>query len=252
MPDFPVLTVRGLPMLSLAPKHLSAFFSALLESERRGWTIFTPNAYIGACCCRDAALHALLCRADILLPDGVGVLMASRREHRDTPLRHRLPGIEAGERVLQLCATRGLPVYFLGGKPGVATRAARAWEDRLPDLFIAGTHHGYFEEGSREEADILRDIRSSGAEVVLACLGFPRQERWIVMHRKALPKVRLWMGLGGSLDVWAGEIARAPAFFRHLRCEWLWRMLRQPHRFAQLPAMISYVMGTLQPRKLVK
>ncbi|MBE6660688.1 MAG: WecB/TagA/CpsF family glycosyltransferase [Ruminococcaceae bacterium] len=236
----PTVTVRGLSFVDADRTELNELLRERLQSGNQT-VIFTPNAKIGADALRNARLHALLCRADLLLPDGAGVLLASRY-HADHPLRHRLPGIEAGETVLNLAAELGLPVYFFGGEAGIAEKAAAHWQKRLPTLIVAGSHHGYVTT-EQERNGVLQDIRQSGARVLLVCLGFPAQEEWIDQNRAALPSVRLFLGLGGSFDVWAGKLHRAPRVFRALRMEWLWRMLRQPRRFSQLPSMLRYVFG---------
>ena len=239
--SLPTVRVHGLDYLDAAPSFLMHLLEERLSAPEQT-TIFTPNAKIAGDACRDAALQALLQKADLLLPDGAGILLASRRASR-RPLTHRLPGIEAGEMTLALAARHGHPIYFLGSRPDVARLAAAAWQKRLPSLIVAGTHHGYFDRDGRENEEVLTDIQRSGARVLLVCLGFPAQERWIVQSQEALPDVRMFLGLGGSLDVWAGKVRRAPALFRTLHSEWLWRMLAEPRRFAQFPSLVRYVFG---------
>lgn len=239
------IPVYGLPYLDATPTGLRALLAARLQ-ECPSTTIFTPNAKMGADCLATSELHLLLSKADLLLPDGAGVLMASRCQTPDHPLTHRLPGIEAGEALLSLCADMGLPVYFLGGRPTVAALAAAAWKKRLPSLRVAGTHDGYFEKFGQENEVVLGQIRQSGAAVVLVCFGFPVQERWIVENRDALPCVRMLIGLGGSFDVWAGKVRRAPRLVQVLHLEWLWRSVRQPWRLKELPRMIRYSFGRAQ------
>ena len=194
----PTVTVRGLSFVDADQAELNELLRERLQCGNQT-VVFTPNAKMGADALRDPRLHALLCRADLLLPDGAGVLLASRY-HADHPLRHRLPGIEAGEAVLHLAAELGLSVYFFGGESGIAEKAAAHWKERLPSLIVAGTHHGYVTT-EQERNGVLQDIRQSSAQVLLVCLGFPAQERWIMQNAPTLPNVHLWMGLGGSLDV---------------------------------------------------
>ena len=239
--SLPTVRVHGLDYLDADPSSLARLLEERLSAPEQT-TIFTPNAKIAGDARRDAGLQALLQKADLLLPDGAGILLASRRVS-DRPLTHRLPGIEAGEMTLALAARHGHPIYFLGGRPDVARLAAAAWQKRLPSLIVAGTHHGYFDRDGRENEEVLTDIQRSGARVLLVCLGFPAQERWIVQSQEALPDVRMFLGLGGSLDVWAGKVRRAPAPIRALHSEWLWRMLAEPRRFTQFPSLIRYVLS---------
>lgn len=235
----PTVRVRGLDFLDLSGSALASLLRKRLRAGERT-LVFTPNADIGAQANASPALHALLARADLLLPDGAGVLLASRL-HAPRPLRHRLAGIEAGEAVLHICAQEGIPVFFLGGRPTVAERAARRWRERLPSLPVVGTHDGYFSHTGDENDRVTETIRASGARVLLVCLGFPAQERWIVQNADALPGVQLLMGLGGSLDVWSGDLRRAPRAFQTAHLEWLWRICRQPRRLRALPRMLNYV-----------
>lgn len=240
--SIPTIRVRGLDYLDASPATLRLLLSSMLR-ERHGAVIFTPNAKIGAACVEDRSLCSLVRQATVLLPDGAGVLLASRRACPTHALHHRLPGIEAGEIVLHLCAESGLSVYFLGGKPSVACAAAHAWQRKLPTLCVAGYHDGYFEKHGSENDTVVRIIAQSGADVVFVCFGFPLQERWIAENRAALPSVHLFMGLGGSFDVWAGTARRAPAQFQRSHLEWLWRMVHEPRRFAELLPMLAYVFG---------
>ena len=236
MLGLPTVSLLGLSYVDASLPVLSAHLAAHLSHGDAPLRIFTPNATIAAAALHDASLHALLCSADLLLPDGRGVLIASRLAKR--PLQHRLPGIEAAEALLPLCAALRAPVYFLGAAPGVARRAAASWKQRLPDLILAGTHHGYLT--AEETPGVVREIRDSGARVLLVCLGFPQQERWICEHTPALQEIRIAMGLGGSFDVWAGKVRRAPLPVRHAGLEWLWRTAQRPARIRTLFPALSY------------
>ena len=240
MSTLPVVRICKIPYLNATKEQLCAHLRALLLSSTSApATVFTPNATIAEACRKNTALCTLISHATLCLPDGVGILAAAR--HCGTPLCSRLPGIEAGECALRLAAAHNLPVFFLGAAPGVARRAAMRQKALLPALPLAGSHHGYFDAHGEQNERLLARIRDSGARVVLVCLGFPAQERWIMENKDKLPGVRLLMGLGGSFDVWAGDVRRAPRLFRALRLEWLWRMLCNPTKFRSLPAMFSFV-----------
>ncbi len=237
----PTVCIRGLHYLDASKEELAKLLEERLEAEQ-STIIFTPNADIAGKAQRSPDLHQLLTEADLLLPDGAGILLASRHQAL-RPLTHRLAGIEGGEMALSLAAARGDAVYFLGGQPGVAESAARNWQSKLPAIKIAGTHHGYFDTAGHENDRVLQDIQASGARLLFVCLGFPAQERWIMQNKDRLPSVRLFMGLGGSLDVWAGRVRRAPSLIRRIHLEWLWRMLASPRKFARLPTMLRFVFG---------
>lgn len=206
--------------------------------------IFTPNPIMLERAAKDESFRRVLARGDLRVADGVGVCLAARIA--GIPSIPRTAGIELAESLLAVAARTGLRVFLLGGKPGVAERAAQALRARFPSLTVCGTHHGYFSE---EESDALcRAIERTRAHVVLVCLGSPRQEIWIDRHRRQLPSVKLLMGLGGSLDVWAGNVRRAPRPLRKIGLEWAWRMALEPHRLKGLIPLSAFLARTVKWR----
>ena len=201
---------------------------------RRQTVIFTPNFQMLNAAAKNEDAAQLLRRADILLPDGVGVCLYCRAN--GLPTVERIAGIDAGFALLKFAARDGKRVFLLGAERGVAERAAKNLKAQIPRLCICGTHHGYFDKSlnSKANAAVCDRIRKSAPDVLLVCFGFPEQEKWIVENAHSLPSVRIFMGLGGSLDVWSGRQKRAPLFFRALGVEWLYRCMRQPKRFISL------------------
>ena len=171
-----------------------------------------------------AAAEAVL-DADLRFPDGVGAVWAAGRQ--GVAGLTRVPGIELAERVLAGAAQEGLPVYLLGAAEGVAEEAARRLTERLPGLLVAGTGHGYF--GSADEDAVVAAVRASGARVLLVALGAPRQEVFLHRHRLELGAA-VALGVGGSFDVWAGRVTRAPGWTQRLGVEWLYRLAVDPRR----------------------
>lgn len=191
-------------------------------------TIFTPNPEIIMLAQEDESLKSLLNGADLLLPDGIGVVVASKIL-RD-PIPERITGIDTGEFILNLAAERAIPIFLLGAKEGVAERAAKEISTRYPGIKIVGTHHGYFNKSGYENDAILKKINNSGAHILFVCFGAPMQEVWISENKKHLKSVKLYIGLGGSLDVWSKDVSRAPQTLQIIGLEWLWRILKEPHR----------------------
>lgn len=192
--------------------------------------IFTPNTAMLAQSIRDSKTAALLRCADLLLPDGIGVIAISRL--LGSPLPTRIAGIDMAEYILALAAKKGLRVFLLGGKPGVAERAATKLKRKYPKLKICGTHHGYFGSHREERHCLLAQLHEARPQILFACLGFPKQEAWLLKNRQFLSDLRLGMGLGGSLDVWSGDKKRAPTLLGAMGLEWLWRALREPRRLS--------------------
>ena len=219
-------------------------------SGEKAVTVFTPNAEIAQMAAEDQELKNILNRADILLPDGAGVILASKI--LKTPLKEKVAGVEFGEHILALAAKNGYPVYFLGGKPGVAETALRKMEEKYPSLSVVGTHNGYFQKEGAENAAVIEKINQSGAKIVFVCLGAPAQEKWIDENKKSLTGARLLIGLGGSLDVYAGIVKRAPKIFIKMRLEWFYRLLREPRRIGRMMKLPEYITGTIRERNKQK
>ena len=189
--------------------------------------VVTPNPEIVEVCREDSGARAAVNGADLVLPDGIGVIKGAAM--LGTPLKGKVPGIEFAAGLLGKLAKEGRSVYLLGAKPGVAELAGKRLSGQYPGLKIAGTHDGYFQE----DAPVVEDIRASGADVVLVCLGAPKQEKWMAKNG-ADTGAHLLCGLGGSLDVFAGVVERAPKFWCDHGLEWLYRLLKEPRRAGRM------------------
>lgn len=196
--------------------------------------VVTPNAEIAFRASKDPAFSALLSSADLVLPDGQGVVLASRL--LGTPLKTKVAGIDYGEALLRLCAVHGLSVFFYGGKPGVAEAAAEKTAERYPELKVTGVCDGYRPLPVTPEADVL-----------FVCLGSPKQEEWAAAHRSFLP-CSVIACLGGSLDVWAGIAERAPLFLQKAGLEWLFRLVNEPSRLPRMLCIPRYLFDILKIR----
>ena len=206
-------------------------------------TIFTPNPEIIMLAQKDTSFKEVLNSADLLLPDGVGVVIASRLL-RD-PLPERVTGIDTGEFILHLASDHSLPIFLLGAKAGVAKRAAREIQTRYHTIKIVGTHHGYFKKSGVENDAVIKKINDSGARIIFVCFGAPMQEIWISENKKHLKSVKFYIGLGGALDVWAKDVRRAPKILQIIGLEWLWRILKEPRRATFLLKMPCFLCKVL-------
>jgi N-acetylglucosaminyldiphosphoundecaprenol N-acetyl-beta-D-mannosaminyltransferase len=189
------------------------------------------------------ALH----NADLTYPDGVGAVWAARRrlalDPATDPGPRRVAGIDLAQRVLELAAGAGTPVYLLGAGPGVAEEAAgrqRAW---LPGLQIAGWRDGYFSPADEEA--VVGVVRASGAAILLVAMGAPKQEMLLHRHRDEWGAA-VALGVGGSFDVWAGRAVRAPEWVRRAGVEWLYRLAREPKRVRRQLVLPRYVARVLR------
>ena len=227
--------ICGIMIDDLDRRALTAEISQRLREKRRT-VIFTPNPIMVQNAKSDRDFFRILGSSDYNIPDGNGIILASRL--LKTPIPERICGIELAESMLEFAARQGLGVFLYGGKQGVAELAGKRLTAKYRGLRICGVAHGYHTE--EESRNIINRINTSGASLLYVCLGSPKQEKWIDRNASKLPKVLLFMGLGGSLDVWSGNITRAPRIMRDHGAEWAWRMAKSPKKLKDLPKLVSF------------
>ena len=179
--------------------------------------------------------------ADIVIPDGIGVVKAAKI--LGTPLQERLPGIEIAAEILKYIAESGKSAFLLGAKPGVAEMAAEQMKKDFPGINICGTNDGYF----KDDGPVVEKINALKPDFLLVCLGAPKQELWMARNREKLD-VGLMAGLGGTLDVYAGTVKRAPLFWQKLNLEWFYRCLKEPVRFKRIYKLPLFLLKALAKR----
>ena len=189
--------------------------------------VVTPNPEIVMTAQKDPAFQKVLSGADLVLPDGIGVIKAAAILGR--PWKERVPGIDVAVALMGRMAGSGTRLFLLGAKPGVAEVAAEKLRAAYPGLQICGTHDGYFQD----DAPVVEAIRAARAEVVFVCLGAPKQEFWMARNGPETG-AKLMLGLGGVLDVFAGAVERAPERWQRMGLEWLYRLIREPSRIGRM------------------
>lgn len=192
-------------------------------------SVFTPNSEIIMAAYRDPEFCNLLNSSDLLTADGIGVVYASKIVKN--PIAERAAGYDIACRTLEKLAKLGGSLYLFGSKPGVAELAAANIESRYSGVKVVGMSDGYFDEV--KEKAIIEDIKRTKPDLLFVCLGAPKQERWISAHKAELG-AKVCMGIGGSLDVFAGTVKRAPEFYTKHGIEWLYRLMKQPSRFVRM------------------
>ncbi len=224
--------ICGLGYAPLSPLAAACLAKEKMEGEGT-YAVFTPGATVHARALRDEKEMTLLRAADLLLPDGQGVVLASRLAR--APLPERCAGIAFAETLLFL-ADRGTRFFFYGGREGVAREAAARMKKKYPHLSFAYAS-GY-------GGDPIERIRAFSPHALFVCLGYPRQEEYILTHREGLSC--LCVGLGGSFDVWSGRASRAPALFQKCGMEWAYRTLKEPRRVSRLLPLPRYFLTAWQ------
>ena len=189
--------------------------------------IVTPNPEIVWLTRGNTELLKALRGAGLVLADGVGITIAAKI--LKTPLKERIPGIDFAAVLFEELSARGGSVYLFGAKPGVAEVAGNNLLIKYPGLKISGVSDGYF-----TDSEPIKDkINKARPDVLLCCLGAPKQELWMAENINALD-VKLCLGLGGSLDVYAGVVKRAPKFFQRAGLEWFYRLIKEPRRIKRM------------------
>lgn len=195
---------------------------------------------------RDREWAKLLASADLITPDSSGIVWALRRS--GLAIRGRVAGCDMAGELCRLSQQHGYRVYLLGAAPGVAEKAARALATAYPGCCIVGSYHGYFRES--EEPEVLARIIEAKPDILLVAMGMPRQEKWIARHRERLG-VPVSIGVGGTLDVYAGVAKRAPRAFQRLGLEWLWRVARNPRKVGKVLTLPTFVLMVLRNQTVV-
>ena len=232
MADHKVVKILGVRVDKVTKAQALEEFRRMLDGDRCE-LIVTPNAEIVEKASKTPQLRRIINEeAALVTPDGVGLIYASKL--KGDPIEEKVAGIDFARSAIELCAQLGRSVYLLGSKPGVAEAAAANLEKEIPGLKIAGFRDGFFKD--EEEAAIVEEINESGADFLCVALGSPKQEYFVIRHRDSL-KVKAAAGLGGSLDIWSGQLNRAPAFYIDHGLEWLYRMIQEPKRLKRLPAL---------------
>ena len=215
----------------------------LMKNKSSAYVV-TPNPEIVMLCKDNSVLSEAVNSATMVLPDGIGIVKGAKI--LGTPLKQKIPGIDFAQELFSIMAKRGMTVFLLGAKPGVAELAEKNLMRRFNGLKIVGTNDGYF----KEDGPIIDKINAVSPDLLLVCLGAPKQELWMKDNAE-LMNVGLMAGLGGSLDVFAGVVERAPERWQKLGLEWLYRLKEDPSRakrMSNLPKFGFAIMG----RRLLK
>ena len=225
------------------PLTMGEAVSVLEESITSGEQAFvvTANAEIIMMCQEDAGYKKIVSQdAQLVLPDGAGAVWAGR--HLGYKVPERVAGFDLYCQLLDKAAQKGYKAFFFGGSPGIAEAAKAKSEELYPGVQVVGCRNGYFKE--EESQAIIDEINASGADMLFAALGAPKQEKWLVRYREQL-KPKILMGIGGSFDVFAGKMERAPKWMQDASLEWLFRLYKQPSRFMRMMALPKFVLKVI-------
>lgn len=230
--------ILGVGFDYLTVEEAVAQAAGIIESGGGSYVV-TPNPEIVWLCRKNLKLLEAIRNAELVLPDGIGIIRGARILKR--PLKEKVSGVDFGMTLIKYLAPRNGSVYLLGAKPGVAERAGKALERDYPGIRVVGTQNGYFES----DDTVISAINEKRPDFLMVCMGAPRQELWMHQNRDKL-QVGMMAGLGGVVDVLAGETARAPESWQKMELEWLYRLIKEPGRIRRqirLPLFLLAVIG---------
>ncbi len=238
--------ILGVPIDMVDMAGARKIFEKMMVEDGVG-VVVTPNSEIVVNAGKDPELKKIIENAELVIPDGIGLVYASKILGYE--LKERVTGIDFLNEILDYLSKNGKSLYLLGSKNTEPESVAKLAADRMcaayPELKIAGVHHGYFSK--TDENDIVDLINSSGADFLCVALGSPKQEKFIDEHKDKL-KVKGAIGVGGCLDVWAGNVERAPKFYREHGLEWLYRLMKEPSRYKRMGALPVFVLKVLKSK----
>jgi N-acetylglucosaminyldiphosphoundecaprenol N-acetyl-beta-D-mannosaminyltransferase len=215
----------------------------LISNRNQSSLVVTPNSEMLAMAAEDTELARILNSADLATADGIGVVIASKI--LGEPLEERVAGFDLISRLFREFAEEDINLYFLGGKPGIVDRAAANLKNKYSNLNIAGYHHGYLDRENQQR--VIEEINEKNIDLLLVGMGVPLQEKFLDNNLKKL-NVGAAVTVGGSFDVLAGEVNRAPLWMQKAALEWFYRLLQEPSRFGRMLSLPKFILLVIKSK----
>lgn len=239
--------ILGVEVAAFTMREAIDYIMARVAQHKRTFVI-TANAEIIMLAQEDQEFRKIITgMADLVLPDGAGVVLAAK--HLGYHMPERVAGYDLVQNLLPKAEAKGLKVYLFGAAPSVAAAAADNAVSRYPHLQIVGVRDGFFTPA--DEQAIIANINASEADILLLALGVPKQEKFVAKYIDIL-KPKVLIGVGGTFDVMAGNVKRAPEFWQKNNMEWLYRLMNQPQRLMRMMALPKFVFNILLAKLLRK
>ncbi len=238
------INILGIKISNVTMHQAVQAFDEFVNSDTLN-SIFTPNPEIIMAATKDPLLKQILNNASLVVPDGIGVVIASKIL-KGRCLKHRVAGYDLIQNTMKASKNKQYKYYFLGSKPEIVKAAAYNMQKKYPNIDIVGYRDGYFDEDQIKH--INKEITASNANILLVALGCPKQEKWIAHNAHLLPNIRVAIGVGGSFDVMSGKVKRAPKHFQNLGLEWLYRLIQQPSRFKRMLLLPTFLLKIIEKR----
>lgn len=236
------VSILSIPFANLSFDEFTSLLFERMQTKEKTFVV-TANPEIVMYANVDESYKQMIMQADFIVPDGIGIIKAANK--LNTPLKERVTGYDTTIRLLEKMNDTTLSVYVLGGKEEVLEKAVQTINNDYPNVSIVGCHHGYFDW---DDETITANIKETKPDLILVALGFPRQEQWIQEHFDMFD-YGVFIGVGGTIDVLAGTVERAPMFWQKIHLEWLYRLLKQPSRWKRMLAIPKFMMAIHKEKK---
>ncbi len=243
--QIPTVPIYGIPFSKLGLDDTAQHLIERIE-KKQSTHVITANPIMVMAAVDDAKYSAMMKRADLIVPDGAGVVWAAK--YAGQPVTERVTGIELMQKLLQAGEKRRWRVYLLGTSQEIIDAAAEKLQLQYPQVKIAGVRNGFF--GPEQDEEVVEAIRQAAPDMLFVARGAETQEPWIVKYKQKL-NVPLIMGVGGSFDVISGKLKRAPEIWQKLRVEWLYRLLQEPKRFKRMLVLPKFVVKVVRDKENV-
>ena len=246
-----IIRIFGVPIDKLTKVEVIEKIKLFLAEDKTR-TIYTPNTEIVMAAREDENLKRILNEGDIIIPDGIGLIYASRIKKKNLP--ERVTGCDISFEMLEIANSEGYSVFLLGGQEGVAKEAGENLKKQYPNIRLAGVQNGYFKgahigcAGHAEENIVVEKIKNSNADILFVGLGAPKQEIWIDENKDKL-NCKVIIGNGGTVDILAGRMTRAPEIYQKLGLEWLYRLIKDPKRIKRQMVIPLFILTILFSRE---
>lgn len=235
------VTILNVPFSSATHRETIEFLSERVEMKKKTFVV-TANPEIVMYANKHKEYMSILHQADMITPDGIGIVKAAPILKQYIP--ERVSGYDLFIDLLAIANKEERSVYFLGAKEDVLQKVLAIVNERYPLIQVVGSHNGFF--GEKDEK-IVREIKTTKPDYIFVALGYPVQEKWISKHWPTFEK-GVFIGIGGSFDVFSGKTKRAPKFFRKLNLEWLYRIVRQPRRIKRALFLPAFAVRVIMKR----
>ncbi|MFD0714935.1 WecB/TagA/CpsF family glycosyltransferase [Paenibacillus sp. GCM10027626] len=245
LPAVPTVSIYGIPFSKLNMADTVKYLTACVE-QRVPTHVVTGNPIMVMAALESPRFDQAMREAELVVPDGTGVVWAASKVGQ--PVAERVAGYDLMHELLRVGEQYNWKVYLLGTSQQVIEETARKITELYPRITIAGFRNGFF--GAEQDAEVVAQIRAAKPDLLFVARSVDTQEPWISQHKAALA-VPVIMGVGGSFDVVAGVVKRAPVLFQRLRLEWFYRLLKQPTRFKRMLALPKFVVKVLRDKENV-